>query len=1000
MFSNIDPKMLEGLSETVSDVMPGIHADIEAYILDSTNYELLENAYENIHQVTDIAEMLGLSVLHQIMLFITEMIVEIASNNQSNRNERGKNILDIIDQVQPCLSEIQSGNGSLENIVYCAVAAYHRFKKIPENDDNAIIKKIMSTHNNGIDDKSTYDIPYGKPHLDEITLDSQADNLPTDTDFFAELLDGFLVEAEEYLDIIGNLLPAINDEAKHNENMLQIRRSVHTLKGSAGIIGLQEVSRLSHRMEDLLDELYEGNISLTVESKNLLYATFDTLEAFIRDEKAQGDISAKAQNMYDQYDNVLKNFKYNKENLSDTGINEKKITLIEGEQADFCNKEDQKSLNNNVSNNVDINDEKNKLEINKETAALYAHQASDVLRVPMARVDEVISLMGELTISGSVYEQHLVHLTKQVEELHLSIERLQKSVTNIDTQFEVNAFARYYDLTSQSRLENSNCQKPEWIGIAEFDELELDRYNEFHIKSRDLAETSADIGALGHEFKEILTEFDSYLRRQSRLTNEIQHKLMQFRMIPLASLSTRLHRAVRATSQQRGKNVNFIIEGEEVQFDKLILEELYEALLHILRNAVDHGIEDSQVRLSRGKPQQGFIRLVSYREGTQLVVQLSDDGGGLDPNRIRSTAVKKGLLSESESSQWHDEQIYSLIFTPGFSTANEVSEVSGRGVGMDIVYTTVSRLKGKIKVESTPNVGTTITIHLPLTLAMAKVLFVEASGQSFALPITEVSQVRKIETDKIELMGSDKVIRLDSQVIPIICLQTQLNLQSYTDPPEERKSIVIADVSDKRVAFLVDDFLGVREVVVKNLGSHLQHIHGLIGTTIMGDGSIVPILNLNDILYNIHQTTAKPHPGKSIIAKSSEAFEIMIVDDSFSVRRVVANLIKNMGWHPILAKNGLEALDMIQHMNHPPDLVLLDVEMPHMNGYELTSILRTQTAFQHFPIVMLTSRSGEKHRRKAFESGATEYLVKPYNDIFLIETIKRLIFHARSTFAA
>jgi chemosensory pili system protein ChpA (sensor histidine kinase/response regulator) len=471
-------------------------------------------------------------------------------------------------------------------------------------------------------------------------------------------------------------------------------------------------------------------------------------------------------------------------------------------------------------------------------------------------------------------------------------------------------------------------------------------------------------------------------------------------MVPLASMATRLQRAVRVTARQRGKEVDIYLEGEEVPFDKSMLEEMNEALLHLLRNAVDHGIEAPEVRRNSNKPQQGTIHLRAFREGTQIVIQISDDGAGLDPQRLRAKAIQNGILSEEEAEQRRDDQLYPLIFAPGFSTASEVSEVSGRGVGMDIVHTTVSRLKGRITVDSTLGEGTTFMVRLPLTLALARVLLVKAHGQIFALPLADVIQVVNLDPKAIEYLGDTQVIRLDGSVLPIVPLGEKLGLPNLSDQTENRVPVVVAQASDKYVVFVVDELLGGREVVVKTLGTHLRHVHGITGSTLMGDGSIVLILNVSELVHEKKRRPSRKSANRLTQAsRANEAFEILVVDDSFSVRRVVANLVKSAGWQPILAKNGLEALDIVQRARRLPDLILLDVEMPQMDGYELTSTLRAQDAYQQLPIVMLTSRAGEKHRRKAFEVGATEYLVKPYQDVTLVELVRRLVVQARGTSA-
>jgi len=476
------------------------------------------------------------------------------------------------------------------------------------------------------------------------------------------------------------------------------------------------------------------------------------------------------------------------------------------------------------------------------------------------------------------------------------------------------------------------------------------------------------------------------------LTSEIQDKLMQLRMVPLATLATHLQRAVRVTARQRGKEAELVLEGEDVAFDKTMLEAMAEPLLHMLRNAVDHGIEAPEQRQALGKPPQGEIHLRAFREGSQIVLQMHDDGAGLDLQRLRATAVREDSLSEEDAARLTHEQLYALIFRPGLSTAQEVSEISGRGVGMDVVQTTVKRLKGQVSIDSTPGQGVTFTIRLPLTLAITRVFLVKANGQTFAIPFADVTQIVRLAPEAIASVDDTPVVSIAEQTVPVIRLSERLCLPATPESPVRLLPMVVTQAGDRQVAFVVDQLLGGREVVVKPLGSHLRRVQGVIGCTVMGDGSVVLILNPRELARPGHQhMTAQPAALTPQSTQSSEVFEVLIVDDSFSVRQVVSNLIKSAGWHPVLARDGLEALDIMQRSAAPPALILLDVEMPRMDGYELTSTLRAHAAYRDIPIVMLTSRAGEKHQHKAFEVGATEYLVKPYQDETLLNVIHQLM---------
>jgi chemosensory pili system protein ChpA (sensor histidine kinase/response regulator) len=977
MSSIYDPQALDKFLATMRGLIPNIRAGIESYLIDPECRENFEDAYQNLNSIVDIAFMLELSILHYIVKSIIGMMEQATAITIHLDSLQGQSLLTSIDLIEPCLNSVQETGNVDEDIIMSFVHLHHQFLEISEADDEQAIRNVVSLQSVSLEPiaSDSSDTMKINDH-EKIVIDPNFD-----LDFSAELIEGFLIEAEDYLDTIGTLLPDIDEHTQANPQLQQIRRSVHTLKGAAGVVGLQEVSQLAHRMEDVLDRLYDGRLSLTTEIKEVMISTYDVFEDFIRDKKANGDIATLATNLYTLYAQVL--------NAGDVQTYPNTNSL---ESEDFLHNASDSIHNHSLEDSYPL------------ASGSYVHEASqdsiqhtELVRVPIDRIDELVRMVGELVISRSVFEQHLASLLHQVDELHLSIDRLQKTSTTIANQYEVSALMGGRHASSlNDPVRGLHRAGSDWSGIVDFDELEFDRYSDFHLMSRDLTETSADIGALGTEFRDILSEFDSYLTRQSRLTSEIQDKLMHFRMIPLGSLATRLHRAVRVTAKQRNKDVILELEGENVQFDKMMLDELNEVLLHLLRNAVDHGIESPEDRLKNGKARQGVIHIQAYREGTQIVLQIKDDGAGLNIERIKSKAVENGLVSEIEIMSWPHDQIYSLIFAPGFSTAKEVSEVSGRGVGMDIVKEIVTKLKGRIGIDSVQTQGTTLTIWLPITLALTQVLMVKANNQTLAIPLADVVQVLYIEQNDMEFVSGTQVVSINGRVMPIRSLSELLYSIQEQRTDHDRLPIIVIQIGIKQIAIVVDQLLGGREVVVKGLGTHLNHVHGLIGTTIMGDGSLVLILNPSEIEQERQTLTYKKDSTHvSQVRQAPQMYDILIVDDSFSVRRVVASLIKKAGWKPILAKNGLEALEIIQMSPRIPDLVLLDVEMPQMDGYELTSTLRANLEYQRLPIVMLTSRAGEKHRRRAFEVGATDYVVKPYQDASLIKLVNKLISRSR-----
>jgi chemosensory pili system protein ChpA (sensor histidine kinase/response regulator) len=760
-----------------------------------------------------------------------------------------------------------------------------------------------------------------------------------------EILEVFTAEAEEHLAVVGRTLPLLQEQPGNREYLQEVRRAAHTLKGAAASVGFTQLATLAHRAEDLLDLLYDGNRAATPDEIEVLFAAHDALD----------DLAAG---------------KADETRLA--SLHARLATVV------AAAREPTKATN-------PVEDVPSEEPIESEWATIAAdaamvRAAGEALRVPIARIDDVVKLVGELVISRSSYEQHLGKLTRLFQELQLSSERLQRATAKLETQYEARALGG-------NRLASRLGADAAAYG---FDGLEFDRYTDFHLLTRELSETSTDIATVAQELSGLTGEFDGYVLRQSRLTAEMQDKLMRVRMVPLSHLSSRLHRTVRRTAAELDKPVRLVLEGENTDLDKTVLEEMSEPLLHLLRNAVDHGIEDAEGRRTAGKPTVGTIRVQALREGTQVLIRVSDDGRGIDPDRIRSAAVARGFLSAESAAVAGNDELFDLMFRAGFSTASRVSEISGRGVGLDAVKSLVERLKGTVAVSSVPGQGTTFTVRLPLTLAVIRALLVQAEEQTFALPLGAVSQILRLDPEQCGRIGNQDVVRIGEATLPRLNLAQRLGLRSSGKAPTRPPAVVLS-VGDRRYVLVLDHILGGREVVVKSLGTHVHHAPGIAGATLLGDGSVVLILDPTEICTGIRnaepppprqpsQTQPRPH--------APEQLTVLIVDDSPSVRRIVSGQLREAGFTAPTAKDGLDALDILQRADQLPDALLLDVEMPRMDGYELLSTLRANPAYRHLPVVMLTSRAGDKHRRKAMELGATGYLVKPYQPVELLRVLR------------
>ena len=519
----------------------------------------------------------------------------------------------------------------------------------------------------------------------------------------------------------------------------------------------------------------------------------------------------------------------------------------------------------------------------------------------------------------------------------------------------------------------------------DFDPLELDRYSNIQQLTRALAESASDLGSLKDLLQSVTTEAEGLLVQQSRVTAELQDGLMRTRMVPFERHVPRLTRLVRQAAQEVGKRAELAVEGASGELDRQVLDKMLPPFEHMLRNAVVHGIEDPAERQADGKPGMGRITIRLHREGAEMVIDVADDGRGLDVDAIRRKAFELDMLKPD--TKVTDEEIMALILTPGFTTATAVTQSAGRGVGMDVVANEVKKLGGSLRISSVTGQGTNFTVRLPFTLAITQALIVRTGEEVYALPLPTVEGVARIPRAELEnlLSQSEPSYLYGEQEYKFRHLGMYLGGQAAKLPEEETAiPVILVRAGDYSAALLVDEMLASREVVVKAVGPQLAGIRGVSGATILGDGRIILILDINALVRTgapvVELKNAAPTP-------SDDRPLALVVDDSITVRRVTERFLHRHGLRVETAKDGLDAIRVMQ--DHKPDIILLDIEMPRMDGYEFASHVRNDDRVSDVPIIMITSRVGDKHRARAIELGVNDYVGKPYQDSQLLEAIRR-----------
>jgi chemosensory pili system protein ChpA (sensor histidine kinase/response regulator) len=599
-------------------------------------------------------------------------------------------------------------------------------------------------------------------------------------------------------------------------------------------------------------------------------------------------------------------------------------------------------------------------------------ERADTARVDAGLLDALLNGAGEINIFQSRLTQQLHSIDFHLGELGGTVSRLREQLRKLEAETEAQILHRHQD---DADVESG------------FDPLELDRYSTIQQLSRALAESANDVASINELLHGLTNEADTLLTQQARVTSDLQSGLMQTRMVPFQRHVSRLQRIVRQACADTGKQAELVVDGEANEIDRQVLESMLPPFEHLLRNSIAHGIEKPEVRRKRGKPEAGQVLLKVRREGSEVIIEVGDDGGGLDLAAIRRKAYEKGLLAENQKIT--DEQAVELILQPGFSTASELTQAAGRGVGMDVVDNEVKKLGGSMRIETKTGEGTRFLIRLPYTLAITHALIVNVGEETFALPLPTVEGITRLSRDKILKHLTDDEPKLDygGIVYRIQHLGSLVGAAPSALPEDENAvSLVLIRAGDNSTALLMDSLEGSREIVVKTLGPHIASVPGVTGATILGDGRVIMILDPGT-LVRAHRPTPSLRAAPQPAAASQLA--ALVVDDSITMRRVTQRLLERRGAKVYTARDGLDAITVLQE--HTVDVILLDIEMPRMDGYQFATHVRNDPKLRALPIIMITSRSGEKHRAKAIEIGVNDYLSKPYQESQLIAAIQALV---------
>jgi chemotaxis protein histidine kinase CheA/CheY-like chemotaxis protein len=751
-------------------------------------------------------------------------------------------------------------------------------------------------------------------------------------DVDAALIEAFLHDSPPQAAEVTQSLQAWIADPAQTELLRNAKRAAHTLKGSANILGIGGVAKLAHRLEDILEICETENAPPSSMRAQALMSAADCLEQMVA--AVAGEDKAP--------DNAL-------------GI----IEMLDA------------ARDNDASDTV----RQRVLEVPVETAPRIPHPApvraepKATTRVPTELLDNLVRMVGELTIKIGELDLELKAAAGNARQLVDQDRSIQKRLYELEHSVDIRGVAARHKLHA--------------VGTAHpgFDSLEMDQYNEVQSLTRALIEETTDARDLGIGLKDELAGLAGILHQQQRLMRELQHLTSQTRMAPVETIVPRLQRNVRQTAAATHKQASLVVEGADILVDADVLNQLLDPLLHILRNAVDHGLESPAEREARGKPRAGTITLTVTRRGQVVTVQVADDGRGLHLADIRAKAVERGLLDATATPS--DAEIARLTLLPGFSTRDAVTEISGRGVGLDVVATRLRSLSGSIDIRSEYGRGLTIELRFQASLVATHALFVRDGGQVFGIASHAVR--RAVPAVAVELANDQGVLHavLEDGRYPAHELGALTGMR-HADSPE-RRNLVLVETDGGPIGVLVDAVLEASELVTRPTGRWLKRIPGVSGIGLTANGSVIPLLDIAELARTPRDQAMRAAAEARSQAKEVRRSRVLIVDDSMSVRRAVATLLEDQGYDVAMARDGLEAVKAMEIAR--PDALLTDLEMPNMNGLELTAHVRSRTELASLPIIMITSRSLDKHRRQAMSAGVSVYLTKPYTDQELLQHV-------------
>jgi len=806
-------------------------------------------------------------------------------------------------------------------------------------------------------------------------------------DDLQEIMEDFLVEAFELIEQMDQDLVELESNPEDLELLNGIFRVAHTVKGSSSFLNFDILTELTHHMEDVLNKARKDELKITSDIMDVILESVDMMKGLleaIKENSTDADSGIEIKDICAKFDAISNGKTIPEENDSEDIEAEINEVLTELETTTPVQEPDNITPDMPETKTEETDEEEEELdlanlsdeEVEKEIERLLAQKMEEKL-AKKAKKSETKKEPTPKPIAQPVIEEPKAvtpppapkpaPVAKPVKKEPAKAKTTAKKVANTPEQtirVEVNRLDHLMNLIGELVLGKNRLLKI-------YDDVE-ERY----------------------EGEKFLEELNQVVSSVSLVTTDLQIAVMKTRMLPVSKVFNKFPRLVRDLSRELNKDIELVLTGEETELDKSIVEEIGDPLVHMIRNSCDHGVETPEVRVAAGKPAKGTVNLKAYNEGNQIVIEIKDDGAGMDPGFLKMKALEKEIITEREADNLSDKEAYGLIFKPGFSTAAKVTGVSGRGVGMDVVKTNIEKLNGIIDIDSELGKGSTFKLKIPLTLAIMQALLVNAQEEYFAIPLSSVLETVRISMDEVYTIEGKNVLRLRDEILSLVRLSDMFGVEQVLDSGEHAY-VVIIGLAESKLGIIVDGLVGQEEIVIKSMGDYLQGIEGIAGATIRGDGGVTLITDvaaMMNLAKEIKVDLTQENSETTTKSKNSPSdYNVLIVDDSNTDRKIMRKSLEPSGITLSEATNGLEALNIIKSGEISFDAVLVDIEMPQMDGYTLASEIRKYSKYRNLPLLAVTSRTSKSDRLRGVEVGMTEYITKPYSAEYLMSAVSKNI---------